>query len=223
MIDRGLFCALARRVLLVACLPIGLGMIASAQGGRGGGGSMGSDSGNDTPLTASIIQMPEISKVDHDLKQLTKLLALTTDQQAQLKDILTDRNQKTEDLIKRYKAEQKKRTEAQKDKSAASKNQPGNLSADMTDPRTIEASQAYLRAIRVEAQTKIVALLTDSQKTSYDAWKAKHAKSEAQQEAEEFRPINSSGSPGIGGGPGGGGPGGGGPGGGGPGGGGPGL
>ena len=58
-------------------------------------------------------------------------------------------------------------------------------------------ARATLKNIRSEAQTKIVAQLTDSQKTAYDAWKAKRAKSEAEQAAGEFRPINSTGGPGF--------------------------
>jgi Spy/CpxP family protein refolding chaperone len=136
-----------------------------------------------------VIEMPQITKVDHELKQLDKLLALTADQQAQVKDILTGQNQKIEELIRQFKAEQKKQADAQKAKPASSQKLNGIAPGNMPDPWLMENARATLKNIRSEAQTKIVAQLTDSQKTAYDAWKAKHAKSEAQRAAEEFRPI----------------------------------
>jgi hypothetical protein len=199
MIDGRLFCILARRALLVVCLPIALGGVVLAQhrGGIGvtGGGMGGDDMGGGQRQSSVVIEMPQITKVDHELKQLDKLLALTTDQQAQVKDILTDQNQKIEELIRQFKAEQQKQADAQKAKPASNQKQNGIPPGNMPDPRLLENARATLKDIRSEAQTKIVAQLTDSQKTAYDAWKAKRAKSEAERAAEEFRPIKSSGGP----------------------------
>jgi TFIIF-interacting CTD phosphatase-like protein len=135
----------------------------------------------------AVIVMPQITKVDHELKQLDKLLALTADQQAQVKEILTDQNQKIEELVRQFKVEQQRQADAQKAKSASDQKQ----NVIPPDPRLVENARAKLKDIRSEAQTKIVAQLTDSQKTAYDAWKAKRAKSEAERAAEEFRLIKS--------------------------------
>ena len=222
MTDGKLF-FLARRALLVVCLPIAMGGVVLAQHRGGIGvteGTKGSDDmGSAQQPSAVVIEMPQITKVDHELKQLDKLLALTTDQQAHVKDILTDQNQKIEELIRQFKAEQQKQADAQKAKPGSSQKQNGILPGNMPDPRLMENARTTLKNIRSEAQTKIVAQLTDSQKTAYDVWKAKRAKSEAQHAAEEFQPINGIGGPAFdaadpgSGRPGGGRPGGGGPGG----------
>jgi len=144
-----------------------------------------------------VIEMPQITKVDHEVKQLNKLLALTADQQAQVKDILTDQNQKIEELVRQFKAEQKKHADAQKAMPATNQKQNGFPPGNIPDLQLIVNARAALKNIRDESQSKIVAQLTDSQKTAYDAWKAKRAKSEAQHEAEAFRPIISSGGAGF--------------------------
>jgi hypothetical protein len=202
MIDRRLFFILARRALLVIFLPIALSVVVLAQ--RNGVGMKSASTTDSTGInivgdaqqpSAVEIEMPQITKVDHDLKQLDKLLALTADQQAQVKNILTDQNQKIEDLVRQFKAEQKKQADEQKSKPASNQKQNGIPPGNLSDPRILENARAILKNIRSEAQTKIVAQLTDSQKTAYDAWKAKRAKSEAQRAAEEFRPVNSTGRP----------------------------
>lgn len=104
--------------------------------------------------------------------------------------------------------------------------QPGAAAGVPQSIRLMIAAQFLLKKTRTEAETQIAALLTDTQKNSYEAWKAKHGKEQAEKEAQDFHLVmgngQNAGGPG-GGGPGGGGPGGGGPGGGGPGGGGPGI
>jgi hypothetical protein len=202
MIDERLFFILARRALLAVCLPIAMGGVVLAQH-RGGIGVTNGDEPNMGGVhqpSAVVIEMPQITKVDHELKQLDKLLALTTDQQARVKEILTDQNQKIEELIRLFKDKQQEQADAQKAKPASNQKQNGIPPGDMPDPRLMENARTTLKNIRSEAQTKIVAQLTDSQKTAYDVWKAKRAKSEAEHAAEEFRPINGTGVPaGIGG------------------------
>ena len=174
-------------------------------GGMGGGSSMGDMTGGMATDTPSI-QMPQISKVDKDLKQLTKALDLTTDQQQQVRDVLASRNQKIEDLVKHFQAEQKQRSDVQKASRGAGSG-PGGMPAGGFDPRAMDQAREDLRSIRSEADTKIAALLTDSQKTAYEGWKAKRSKSDAEQEAQEFRPSANGGmgGGGMGDGPGGGG------------------
>ena len=195
MIDGRLFYILAQRALLVACLPIAMGGVVLAQHRGGIGVTVGTPNGAEPNMggvnqpSAVVIEMPQITKVDHDLKQLNKLLALTTDQQARVKDILTEQNQKIEELIRLFKAKQQEQADAQKAKHASDQKQNGIPPGNMPDPRLLEIARATLKNIRSEAQTKIVAQLTDSQKTAYDAWKAKRARSEAEQADEEFRPV----------------------------------
>ena len=195
MIDGRLILILARRALLLVCLPIALGGVVLAQHHSGvgipGEVTRGDDMRSGQQTSEAVIVMPQITKVDHELKQLDKLLALTADQQAQVKEILTDQNQKIEELIRQFKAEQQKQADAHKAKPAANQQQNGILHGNMPDPRLMENARAILKSIRSEAQSKIVAQLTDSQKTAYDAWKAKRAKSEAERAAEEFRLIKS--------------------------------
>ena len=191
MIDGRLILILARRALLLVCLPIALGGVVLAQHHSGvgvpGEVTRGDDMRSGDLPSETVIVMPQIIKVDHELKQLDKLLALTADQQAQVKEILTDQNQKIEELVRQFKVEQQRQADAQKAKSASDQKQ----NVIPPDPRLVENARAKLKDIRSEAQTKIVAQLTDSQKTAYDAWKAKRAKSEAERAAEEFRLIKS--------------------------------
>jgi hypothetical protein len=133
--------------------------------------------------------MPIISKVDHDLKQMTKLLTLTADQQEQLKNILTARNEQIEDLVKQFKANQKLHEKEQHaNADFGNPPGPGGFSGPPPDLRALDAARAKLKSIRSEAETKIGDLLTDSQKTTYAAWKEKHSKADAERESEEFRP-----------------------------------
>jgi len=191
MIDGRLMVILARRALLLVCLPMALGGVVLAQHHSGvgvpGEVTRGDDMRSGDLPSETVIVMPQIIKVDHELKQLDKLLALTSDQQAHVKEILIDQNQKIEELVKQFKVEQQKQADAQKAKSASDQKQ----NAVPLDPQLVENSRAKLKDIRGEAQTKIVAQLTDSQKTAYDAWKAKRAKPEAERAAEEFRLVKS--------------------------------
>src|ERR1035437_215892 len=141
MIDGRLFFILARRALLVVCLPIAMGDVVLAQhrGGigvtEGTPGGVGPNMGGVQKPSAVVIEMPQITKVDHDLKQLDKLLALTTDQQARVKDILTEQNQKIEELIRLLKAKQQEQADAQKAKSATNQKQNGISPGNIPDPR----------------------------------------------------------------------------------------
>jgi len=189
MIDRGSFRSRAWRVLLVTCLTIVLGSGGFAQGKGGRGGRNGDALNDSAPQAAPVVQYPDIVKVDKDLKTLTKLLTLTSDQQEQVKDILTKRNTAMEELIKQYKDGQKARDAALKADVAAGKKQPPNLppGVNMYDLQVMAQARTVLKALRAEVETKIVALLTDSQKTTYDAWKAKRAKQVEQDQAMDFR------------------------------------
>jgi Spy/CpxP family protein refolding chaperone len=130
-------------------------------------------------------QQTYTTSLKSELKQLTKALTLTPDQQTQVKAVLTDRNQQIEALFQR--------------------SMPASREA-------MAENQAAVKTVRSEAQTKIDALLTDDQKTKYAAWNKKQAKAEARQVNGEMPPPGDGGPPpGGGGGPGGpgGGPGGG--------------
>jgi Spy/CpxP family protein refolding chaperone len=86
--------------------------------------------------------------VERKLKQLTQLLTLTAEQQAQVKTILTDEHQQIEAVFRPTKA--------------ASEDQPPS-------PETREAARTAIRALRADTQSKIAAVLTADQKASYAA------------------------------------------------------
>jgi Spy/CpxP family protein refolding chaperone len=82
---------------------------------------------------------------ERELQQLTERLQLTTDQQTQVKSLLTERRQKMEEL--------------RKSSSGA------DASAQSAPP-----SREQMEAIRNDTDTKIAALLNDDQKTKFAAW-----------------------------------------------------
>ena len=82
--------------------------------------------------------------IDRQLQMLTERLSLTSDQQAQVKTILTDQRQKMEELRK---------------SSSAS-----DASGQAAPPR-----REQMEAIRNDTDSKITALLNDDQKTRYAA------------------------------------------------------
>ncbi|MDR3793177.1 MAG: hypothetical protein P4L03_07340 [Terracidiphilus sp.] len=88
--------------------------------------------------------------VDREVKQLTKLLALSTDQQTQLKTVLTERNQKMRELMKGIR--------------------PASQNDGPPDAAQFEQIRTQMKAIRDDANTKIEALLTDEQATKYKQW-----------------------------------------------------
>lgn len=97
--------------------------------------------------------------VDREVKQLTRLLALTADQQTQVKTILTERNQKTGELMRTSRQEQQKDSAQQ---AAREDSQPG--------PEQFAQMRAQVKAIRDEANTKIGAVLTAEQAAKYAQW-----------------------------------------------------
>lgn len=121
--------------------------------------------------------------VDRQLKRLTKLLALTTDQQAQVKVVLTDEHQQIKALF---------------DQARSAGNSSDNDGPP--SPETMKAQRTQMNLIRDAANAKISALLSDEQKAKFTAWLDKQKQREAQQ-GDDMPPP-----PPDGGGPGGGGP-----------------
>jgi Spy/CpxP family protein refolding chaperone len=145
--------------------------------------------------------------VEQQLKQLTKLLTLTTEQQTQVKAILTDEHQKITDLFKVEKLTAENTAKTSDSDAAPEANQPARQEA-------LETRRAAIKDIRDDTHVRITAVLSADQKTKYEAWEKKHAKASRQQD-EDVPPPPPDGEggppPDGGGGPGGGGPGGGGP------------
>jgi Spy/CpxP family protein refolding chaperone len=117
--------------------------------------------------------------VDRELKQLTRLLTLTTEQQAQVKTILTDQRQQIEALFNESKP--------------AAKNGKTHQEATTDDDRQVnmeamEKVRDAAKTIREDADTKIAATLTDDQKTKFAAWKQKQAKAFDRQERDGMPP-----------------------------------
>lgn len=82
---------------------------------------------------------------ERQLQMLTRVLSLTTEQQAQVKTLLTEQTQKMEEL--------------RKSSSTA------DASAQSGPP-----NREQMEAIRNDTDTKITALLNDDQKTKFAAW-----------------------------------------------------
>jgi periplasmic protein CpxP/Spy len=83
--------------------------------------------------------------VERQVKRLTNLLALTPDQQSQVKAILAEQHQQMEQLRN----------------SAAQNGQTGQAA---------QPDREQMRSIRQDTRAKIEALLNDDQKTKYEAW-----------------------------------------------------
>ena len=103
--------------------------------------------------------------VDRQLKHLTKLLTLTSDQQAQVKVILTDQQQQIKALFDQARSS-----------SGVSSSDTGGPT-----PETMTAQRTQMRLIRDAANSKIAAVLTDEQKAKFTAWLDQQKKREAQQ------------------------------------------
>jgi Spy/CpxP family protein refolding chaperone len=147
------------------------------------------------------MQSSQGPSVERQLKQLTQLLALTGDQQAQVKSILADRRQQVEALLKN-----------------SSRVKPDADSAPQPPSQEeMQSQRDAMKAIREASNSKIAALLSADQKAKFTAWQKKSVRSTEQADGEmPPPPPDGEGPPDGGGGPDGG-PGGGGPGGGGPG------
>jgi len=130
---------------------------------------------------------------EQELKKLTQLLTLTSEQQNKVKTILADRNQQIDTLFK----EQFK--------------QPSGDQAQPEPPsrESMANLRTQIKSIREDAKNKITALLTADQKTKFLAYAKKSDKS-AQQDMDDDMPPpppDGDGPPGgPAGGPGGGGP-----------------
>lgn len=89
---------------------------------------------------------------EHELQELTRALSLTTDQQTQVKGLLTERQQKMEAL----------------------RRPAADSGAEATAPATAtpagQARHAQMEAIRTDTDNKITALLTEEQKTKFAAY-----------------------------------------------------
>jgi len=139
---RGLFCALLAAAVAVSSMAQADGGFGPPPGGPPPEGS-GQEGGSRGP------------SVERDLKLLTKQLALTTEQQAQVKTILTERNQKTGELMRSMRPSQ----------------QSGSDSAQQGPPSSeqLEQMRTQMKAIRDDANTKIAAALTAEQATKFSA------------------------------------------------------
>ena len=158
-------------------------------------------------------ERPRGTNTERELKMLTKLLTLSADQQTAVKAILTDEHAQMEALFKSSRSQ----STASSDGSATS---TGTADANSTRPsrEQMEAMRATIKTLRTATQTKIAALLSDTQKNTYAAYIEKREKAMAQRQQGgdgEMPPPppdgGEGGPPPDGGAPGSGGPGGGGP------------
>jgi Spy/CpxP family protein refolding chaperone len=187
----------ASRVLsaaVFAALLAGSLFAQSDAGGYGPPSGSGPPDGMDAPTTQ------RGPSVERDLKRLTKLLTLSTDQQTQVKAILTDRNQKIGELMKASRP-----GNGQSDTSAQQEGPPSS--------EQFEQLRAQTKAIRDDANTKIAATLTADQAAKFSAWLKQQKQRSGSDDMPPPPPDGGEGGPPPdgGGGPGGGGPSGGGP------------
>ncbi len=130
---------------------------------------------------------PQLSSgpsVEHQLKKLTRLLTLTSDQRTQVKTILADQHQQMQALLKQSKP------------AKESDNASADNGFEPNSAETTRATRAALKAIREAADAKISELLTASQQTKFAAWKEKQEKA-ADREDDDMPPPP----PDVGGGP----------------------
>jgi Spy/CpxP family protein refolding chaperone len=176
-------------MLTLAALLILIGAPLFAQDGGpggpppGGGPPDGMDGG---------VQQQRGPNIDRQLKQLTKQLSLTSDQQTSVKAILTEQHQKMSDLMQsmRPAAGQASSDESQR---------PG--------PEQFEKMRTAMKALRNEANAKIAALLTESQLAKFNALLKQQSQRDNQDGPPGPPPDGGEGGPPEGGGgPGGGGP-----------------
>ena len=96
---------------------------------------------------------------DQEVKKLTLLLALTSDQQTQIRTILTDRNQQIGDLFKAQ---------------FHQKPEDGPPSRESMD-----AMRKQVKVIRAASVVAIMSLLSDDQKSKFESWAQKDARSDS--------------------------------------------
>jgi hypothetical protein len=102
------------------------------------------------------MEAPSLPNVSSDLKKLTKLLALSTAQQEDVKAILTDQRAQLQAAIKK-----------------AEKAQP----ADQSGPPGGSLWESF-RSIRQDTNSRIEALLSSDQAEKFTAWQKKQQKDE---------------------------------------------
>lgn len=168
MIEMAFKRLLLRQALLMASvLAVSCGALQAQSDGSGGPPP-------DGPPPGESQQTPEHGpSVERELKQLTHSLALTTEQQAQVKAILTDKHEQIEALFN----QSKQSTQNGKTSADAASGDDQRPSAE-----AVEQSRAAVKAIREDASAKIAALLTDDQKTRFAALEDARQKAEAKQD-----------------------------------------
>lgn len=108
---------------------------------------------------------------NRELKRLTRALALTAEQQTQVKTILESQQQQTRALFDQARAAQQK-----------------DASGEPPSPEARKTLHAQVKAIRQDADTQIAALLSDTQKTKFAELRAQQAKREAQRGDDDMPP-----------------------------------
>jgi hypothetical protein len=121
------------------------------------------------PPGSGLHQPPRPPSVEQELRHLTQLLTLTTDQQTQVKAILTSQHQQIDALLKPVAGD------------ASSEGQPPSREAR-------EAAHEAIKTIHEATRTKINAVLTDSQKVTYAASEKRHERGAARHEGDDSPP-----------------------------------
>jgi Spy/CpxP family protein refolding chaperone len=127
---------------------------------------------------------PHAPSVAQELKHLTRLLKLTTEQQTQVKVILTDQHQQIEALL--HTTGSTSESDGTASDAASGRRQPPSREA-------MEENRAAMDAIHETTRTTIAAVLDDEQKTKFAAWEKQHERPDRQSQNGEMPPPPPSG------------------------------
>lgn len=104
--------------------------------------------------------------VDRQLKHLTKMLALTGEQQAQIRPILVYEQQQMKTLF---------------DEARSSAKSDGADAGGPPSPEAMTALRTQMKLIREASNAKIATLLTETQQAKFSIWLEKQKQREAEQ------------------------------------------
>ena len=107
----------------------------------------------------------------HELKQLSRVLSLTGEQQTQVKSILDAQHQQIEQLR--------------------------NSTAQSGQANAAQPNREQIQAIRQDTKSKIEALLNDDQKTKFEAWLQQRKERMEQRRGQQGQPAPAPNAPGI--------------------------
>jgi Spy/CpxP family protein refolding chaperone len=147
----------AWRTLFLALMAVAVALPLAAQPD----GGFGPPQGGPPPEGMDQAVSSRGPSVEREMKQLTKQLSLTTDQQPKVKVVLTERSQKMAELMRSMRPGGGSQQQSQANNDSQQQDPP---SAEQ-----FEQMRTQMKAIRDDANTKIAALLSAEQATKFAA------------------------------------------------------